>query len=129
MDTNSETNNEKDTRYYSFVDVARRIMLAGIGAVSISMSEIEEFVDRLVERGEIAKKDGENMINEFRERHHKFYDNEESYFQRKMNKFHDRMNIPSRSDIDELSEKIMELEKKIDELVTNKNNPNPGEGL
>jgi polyhydroxyalkanoate synthesis regulator phasin len=132
MDTNPEMKKEKDIHYYSFIDVAHRIMLAGIGALSISMSEMEEFINRLVERGEIAKKDGENMINEFRERRHKFMNNDESYFQKRMDKFYNKMNMPSRSDIDELSEKIMELEKKIDELVTSQNstNPtNPPEGL
>ena len=38
-----------------FFDAARRVMLASIGAIALAQDEIEEFINRLVERGEIAE--------------------------------------------------------------------------
>jgi len=101
---------------YSFYQIARRIMLAGIGAIAITHDELEEFIDRLVERGEIAKKDREELINEIRERRKKHLTDEENYFHKRMNEVFERFHMPTKNDFDELSGKILTLEKKIDEL-------------
>src|SRR5689334_19341219 len=45
----------------SFVDALRKLLLAGIGAVALSRDETESFVNKLVERGEIAQKDAEKL--------------------------------------------------------------------
>ncbi len=40
------------------------MLLATIGAAAIAQDEIEALVDRLVERGEIAEKDGKKLVRE-----------------------------------------------------------------
>ncbi|RPI51805.1 MAG: hypothetical protein EHM56_09100, partial [Chloroflexi bacterium] len=47
-----------DERRGSLLDATRRMMLASIGAVAMAQDEMEAFVDRLVERGQIAEQDG-----------------------------------------------------------------------
>ena len=42
-------------------EAARRVLLAGMGAVALAQEEAEDFVNRLVERGEIAEKDARVM--------------------------------------------------------------------
>jgi len=117
MDTISNENKEKENKAsHPFFYVARRILLAGIGAIAITHDEVEEFVDKLVERGEIAKKDGESLLSEVRERRKKYSHDEDSYFQKRMDEFFDRFHVPAKKDFDELTEKISALEKKIDEL-------------
>lgn len=121
MDTNSEVKDEKEKRTtHPFFDVARRILLAGIGAIAISHDEVEEFIDKLVDRGEIAKKDGETLMKEVRERRKNYLHGEETYFHKRMDEFIEQFRGPAKKDFDELTEKISALEKKIDELMKSK---------
>ena len=119
-----ETPEIKDEKYektpHTFYDIARRIMLAGIGAMAISYEEMEEFIDRLVERGELAKKEKEGLISELRERRKKFFHDEDAHIQNRMNEFLHNIPIVTKKDLDDLTEKISILEKKIDELFINK---------
>ena len=39
----------------SFVELLRKVTLAGVGAVAMSRDETEQFVNKLVERGELAR--------------------------------------------------------------------------
>jgi poly(hydroxyalkanoate) granule-associated protein len=126
MGKNEEVNNEdiskenekKDT--HSFYYVVRRIMLAGVGAIALKHDELEELIDKLVERGEIAKKDGESLISEMKERRSKYIHGEGGHTHKKVNEFFDRIAVPTKTDLDALSEKISALEKKIDELSKSK---------
>jgi len=121
MDTNAEDKKEDEKReFQSFYDVVRRMMLAGIGAIALKHDEIEEFVDKLVERGEIAKKDGEDLLKEMKERRKKYLHGEDSRAHKRVADFFDRIPVPTKTDLNELSEKIAALEKKIDELTKSK---------
>jgi polyhydroxyalkanoate synthesis regulator phasin len=120
METAAETKDEKDesrkSEYRSFHDMVRRMMLAGIGAIALKHDEIEEFMDKLVERGEIAKKDREELVREMRERYKKSHPGEEHPAHKKVIEFMERFSMPTKDDIDELNKKLTQLEKKIDEL-------------
>lgn len=97
-------------------EAARKILLAGIGAIALAQDEIEEFVNRLVERGEIAEQDGKKLIRELKDKRKK----EAQQFQDEVTKRVEetllQMNIPSKEDIKSLSDKIATLSKKVDEL-------------
>lgn len=97
-------------------ETARKVLLAGIGAVSLAQSEIEDFVNKLVERGEIREKDGRKLIDELREKQRKQTQKAEKELDKRLDDILARLNIPTRSDIDELNKKIAALTKKIDEL-------------
>lgn len=121
MDTEAEINKEKPEKdkkeFHSFYDVVRKMMLAGIGAVALTHDEIEEFMDKLVERGEIARKDREELIKEMRERHKEFRHGEDSPAHKKINELMERFSVPTKNDFDELNKKLSDLERKIDELT------------
>jgi poly(hydroxyalkanoate) granule-associated protein len=118
MATKSKVIEEKDenNEAYPFFDAARKILLAGIGAIAITHDEIEVFIIKLVERGEIAKKDGEKLIREVMDRRKKTIQGVEGDAYKRMNEILDHFNMPTKNDIDDLSEKIAVLAKKIDEL-------------
>lgn len=97
-------------------DAARKVLLAGIGAVALAQEEIEDFVNKLVERGEIAEKDGKKLLREVMERRKKETDKAEDELAKRVEDVLDRMNVPTKSDIEVLSEKITALSKKVDEL-------------
>lgn len=110
-----------------FFDVVRRMMLAGFGAFALTRDEAEQFLDRLVERGEIAQKDAQHLIDETMTRFrttatppavnvengvNTLTTQMESGLEQLLN----RMNIPSKRDIDELSAKIAQLAARVEEL-------------
>jgi poly(hydroxyalkanoate) granule-associated protein len=116
MEEEKNMDDDKKREYHSFYDVMRRMMLAGIGAVALKHDEVEEFIDKLVERGEIAKKDAEEMRSEMKERRKKYFHGEESHLHNKMQDFLNRLEVPTKDDINTLNIKMTELEKKIDKL-------------
>ena len=94
----------------------RRILLASIGAVALTLDEIERFVDKLVERGEIAEQDAKKLVKELSEKGKKKSGEAEDRTAKHLHEMLDRMDIPSKADIDALSDKITTLGKKVDEL-------------
>jgi polyhydroxyalkanoate synthesis regulator phasin len=124
METTTGTNDEKKEQekkeFHSFYDIVRRMMLAGIGAVALTHDEIEEFIDKLVDRGEIARKDREELIKEMRERYKKYHKGEEHPAHKKVAELMERFSVPTKDDIAELNKKLSDLEKKIDKLSKTK---------
>ena len=52
----------------SLMEAVHKVLLAGIGAAALAQEEIEDFVNRLVERGEIAEADGKKMMKDVLEK-------------------------------------------------------------
>ncbi len=103
-----------------FFEGIRRVLLAGVGAVSLAQDEAEKFVHKMIERGEIAEKDGRSLITELAEKR-KQRTQESSKrvsdeLEKRMESLLNRMNIPTKSDIEQLSGKVAELTKKVDAL-------------
>ncbi|HSM57714.1 MAG TPA: phasin family protein [Candidatus Sulfomarinibacteraceae bacterium] len=103
-----------------FIESTRKVLLAGVGVVALAQDEAEEFVNRLVERGEIAEKDGRKLVKDMmerrREKRSKVRDEMEGELDRRIEEILHRMNVPTKSDIDALSRKITTLTKKVDAL-------------
>jgi len=106
----------KDKNEASLTEMLRRVMLATIGAVAIAQEEIEAFVNRLVERGEIAEQDGKKLVSEMKEKRKSKTAKVEDEVSKNLEGVLKRMNIPSKADVDALSQKITTLSKKIDDL-------------
>lgn len=100
-----------------FFNAARRVLLASIGAIALAQDEIEEFVDKLIERGEIAEKEGKSLVREVMERRKKDAEKAEDEFNKRMEEVLEKMKVPTKSDIDALGEKINDLSKKVDGLA------------
>ena len=99
-----------------FYEMVRKVSLASIGAVALAQEEVEEFIDKLVERGEIAEKDGRKLAKEMMERRKKGTAKAEDEMNKRIEDVLSRMNVPTKSDIEALSEKITVLTKKVDDL-------------
>ena len=119
-ETHAEEPSKKEEELKPLFDAARRVLLAGIGVDAIAQDEIEEFVTRMVERGEIAERDGKKLVREVVDKRKQYRQQAEEEITRRIEKALDRMNIPSKADLDALSEKITALSKKIDELKKTK---------
>jgi len=101
---------EERTRFF---EVSRKVLLASIGAVALAQDEIEDFVNRLVERGEIAEKDARKLIREVADKRRKSAEHE---LDKRLEEVLEQLNVPSKTDIDALGHKITALTHKVEEL-------------
>lgn len=100
----------------AFLESARKVLLAGIGAFALAQEEVEDFLNRLIERGEIAEKDGRKLMREMMDRRKKEAEKAEDEITKRVETVMDRMSVPSKADIEALGEKISQLTKKVEEL-------------
>ncbi len=105
------------------LETVHRVLLAGVGAVALTSDEIQDFVDRLVERGELAERDGRKVLKDVMSRRNgaekqveKSVENASNMVEEQIEKILTRLNVPTRHDIEELGKKIGALSKKVDEL-------------
>ncbi|HSH01676.1 MAG TPA: phasin family protein [Anaerolineae bacterium] len=103
-----------------FLASARNVLLAGIGAAALAQEEVEEFVNKLISRGEIAEQDGRRLINEVTEkrtsRARDAAKKAEDSVEKRVEDLLARMNIPTKKDVESLNRKLNTLNRKIDEL-------------
>jgi len=120
------------------VAAVRRVLMAGVGVVVLTKDEIEDFVGKLIERGEIAEQDGRRLVREVLHRQRngaeevvdkvegvaekmqeetgKQITRAESMMDQRIEGILGRLNVPTKGDIDALSEKISLLAEKVDAL-------------
>ena len=107
------------------LEMTRKILLASIGAVALTQEEVEKFVNKLIERGEIAEKDGRKLVKDIMDKRRKKTEEvrteTEEQVDSRLNDVLGRMNIPSKSDIDVLNDRIGTLTEKVDELIASQN--------
>lgn len=103
-----------------FVETTRKVLLAGLGAVALAQDEAESFVNKLVERGEIAEKDGRQLMKDLMERRkeaaEEMAEGTEHDLDVRIERILHRMNVPSKNDINALSRQITALTQKVEEL-------------
>ena len=121
MDTETGTTSEEPKGqakkdHSPFFEAARKVLLASIGVMAVAQDELEDFVDKLIDRGEIAEKDGKKLLREMMEKRKKRSQEVEVEMSRKVRETMERMNIPTRGDLEKLTSSIAALSKKIDEL-------------
>jgi poly(hydroxyalkanoate) granule-associated protein len=107
---------EAETKRYRLFDLSRKVLLAAVGAVALAQDEIEEYVKRLVERGEIAEKDGRALMQEVFERRKNIRAKMKQKAGRHLNEAFAQMDLPTRQDMEKISKRVAELSKKVDEF-------------
>jgi len=112
--SNKTAANEKEVS--PLLEGVRKVLLAGLGAAALAQDELEDFVKKLVERGEIAEKDAKKLIQETRAKRRKRGGTAEDQISRRMEELLERLNVPTKHDFKTLSDKINALSRKVDEL-------------
>lgn len=124
MDTkpNPETNpgESKDKYQYPLAEMFRRALLATVGAAAIAQDEVDALINRLIERGEIAERDGKSLIHEMKDKRKSRTMRLEEEIDKNISNILDKMNIPTKADVDALNNRIAELSKKLDDLKKSK---------
>ena len=102
----------------------RRVLMAGAGALVLAQEEIEEFVEKLVQKGEVAEKDGRKLLLDTVTTRTQEVTRELENLQMEVSsgvkQALSRMNLVSRGDIADLNRRIDDIAKKLDRLETGK---------
>ena len=98
--------------YSAFFQLSRKILLAGIGAAVLAQEEIENFVSRMVERGEIAEMDAKQLAREIMDRREKMMRGWRTPAEAVVHP-----PAATKADVEALTAKIAELNRKIDDLT------------
>lgn len=113
---NNSGGEKKHSERGPMYEASRRLILAAIGAVAYAQDEVEDFIDRLVERGEIAEKDGVQLVKETLEKRIEKRSSIEAEVNKRIQQTMEQLNVPTKKDIEELSAKIAALTKKVEEM-------------
>lgn len=109
IEKNQEENSESGSGVFN---IARKVLMAGIGATIIAEEEITSFVNRMFERGEIAEIEANQLIQEAMAHREKIAQQKaESRSKRKS-----PLSVASKSEIITLNARLDELSDRIDEL-------------
>jgi len=98
----------------------RKVLLASVGAAVLAQEEIEDFVNRLVEKGQIAEKDGRKLIKDVLERRKKRSERFGEAIDEGMERVLSLLNIPTKADITELSKLLADLKQQVEDLKKTK---------
>lgn len=93
-------------------DIARNALLAGLGV----QEKVKDFIDELVKKGELSDSQGAKLIKEWSEKADKSSEDISKTFSDLTTKTLDKMNLPSRDDIEKINKKLNSLEAKIKKL-------------
>ncbi len=105
-------------RREEMLNLIKRFMLAGVGALALTKDEVDEFLDRLVERGELAEDEARRALKEAIERQERKAQKavEKLGVEEKVETVSKKADIPRKSDIAALAERIEEISRKLDAL-------------
>ncbi len=107
--------------------IAHRLLLTSLGAIAITAEDARDFINRLVERGEAAESDVQKWVEDLQARGQAHSAELQQIHQNALKKTNvvveeqvetilGRLNVPTRNDIEELSEKISALAQKVSAL-------------
>jgi polyhydroxyalkanoate synthesis regulator phasin len=115
--TEQTEKNEPKTVRGSLYETTRLILLAGVGAISLAQEEINVFLDRLVERGEMAEGDARKLVREVVERRENLEKERRAQTEaRRAAQSTGHSPAATRADIDALTARIADLTRQIEEL-------------
>lgn len=122
-----EVEDEEDVRARSLREMYHKAFLAGVGAMTIAQETASDYICRFIERGERVEQKSRELLRErMEQRKHQVQkvarmtkektEVAEDELQAQVGTVLDRMNVPTKNDIDALSSKIATLTQKVEEL-------------
>lgn len=110
MDEKIEGTPEDREKRPPLYEATRKVMLAAIGAAAIAQEELDGFVSRLAERGEIAERDARKLAEEMKQRRDQIIEERRVRFVTGARK------PATKEDIEALNARVAELTRQLDEL-------------
>lgn len=96
----------------SINEIVHKALMAGIGIPE----KINELIDDLVKKGELSEGEGARLVRECSDKICKSTEDINKSISELIDKTLEKMNIPTRDEVDELSRKVKSLSSKIKKL-------------
>lgn len=97
-------------------DILRNAMLAGFGV----QEKVKEFVDDLVKKGELSESQGAKLVKEWSDKAEKNTEDMSKSLNELVEKTLSKMNLPTKTDIEKLEQKVSGISARIDKLEGSK---------
>jgi len=97
-------------------EIIRNSMLLGLGV----QEKVKDFVDELVKKGELSESQGAKLAKEWTDKAEKNTEDISNSLNDLLKKTIDKMRLPSKEDLDKMSEQISTLTERIKKLEENK---------
>ncbi len=95
------------------MDIIKKAMFFGLGLLSLTKEKAEEFVDDLIKRGELSRKEKFKMVDRLLKEAERQEDELVQRINRSIQKIITDLGLPTKKDIDGISKRLEEIEKKI----------------
>lgn len=93
-------------------DVVRNAIMAGFGV----QEKVKEFIDELVKKGELSESQGAKLVKEWTEKADKSTSELSKSMSELVSKTLEKMNIPTKDDMEKLNKKIQNLSSRVKKL-------------
>ena len=98
------------------LDLIKKTVLASIGTAAVTRSKVQETMDYLVEQGKLTTEEAERLTKEMAETGESELGEVRDQFRETIKKIMQEMNVANNQDVQELRERVDNLEKKVDML-------------
>lgn len=92
-------------------DFMKKAILMGAGLAVMTTDKIKELIDELVKKGELSEKEARETLEELKEKSKQTRKQWEEKIEDTISAVMNRMNIPSRKELDELKDRLAKLEQ------------------
>jgi polyhydroxyalkanoate synthesis repressor PhaR len=100
----------------SMLSLSKKMLLAGIGTLSLTKEKAEKIADDLIKRGEMNKSEGKEFVVDLLDRTEKEKDKLIEKIKPDIEKEIEKMNFASKDSVNNLEKKIDELGNKIEKI-------------
>jgi polyhydroxyalkanoate synthesis regulator phasin len=95
----------------AMLDYIRKITLAGAGLAIMTTEKVQEIMEELVKKGEMTEKEAREAVSEFVEKSKQAKKDLEDKMEQMATGLLNRMNVPTRKEIEEIKERLTRLEE------------------
>ncbi len=96
----------------SLSEIFQKTLMAGLGM----QEKFNEFIDELIKKGELSEAQGKKLFDEWSEKAGKTKEDFDKNINDLIKKSFEKINIPSRTEVEELDKKVRSLAKKVAKL-------------
>lgn len=108
---------KRDTKDGNLVlGTLRKMVLASVGVVGVAQDEVNHLLERMVQRGEITEKDARKLVSEAQKEFNRRRKSGQTKAEKELEGLMEKMNVPSKADIEDLTKQVAHLSKRIEEL-------------
>ena len=96
------------------------MLLTGLGAIVETKDKAEELVENMVEQGDVTRKEGKKLLDEFLEKTDKETTKLSDKVSKQLEKKLKQAGFVTKKEVEDLNKRIKELEEQLNELNTDK---------